>query len=467
MIEFILNNKLIRTDAKSGTTLLKFIREDQGLKGTKAGCKEGDCGACTVLSGTLSDDGKVIYRSIVSCLTPLANVQGKHILTVEGQNLDNELNIAQTAIKDNFATQCGFCTPGFVVSLTGVALREKIVDYDEVVNSISGNICRCTGYKSIEKAAADIQNALSHKDLNNNIDWLIKNKFIPGYFKDIPARLAKIQCINTKMDNTIVGGGTDLYVSQADKLSEKDISTTKNTIPSGIEFGNGKFSIGANTTVTDLWNNKELHQNFPALLKHLKLISSEQIRNMATIAGNFVNASPIGDMSIIFLALNSVLNIIDSKGNKRSLALKDFFIDYKKIDLKPDELILSIEFDLPENNYFFNFEKVSKRTYLDIASVNTAISIKIEDNNIKDVHISIGGVAAIPKYLSKTREFLINKDISTEIIGKAQEIMQSEISPISDVRGSVEYKRLLAGQLFNVHFLAENQNRSEAKNPMK
>ncbi|HHH53674.1 MAG TPA: 2Fe-2S iron-sulfur cluster binding domain-containing protein [Bacteroidetes bacterium] len=454
MIQFILNEKLIRYNGNSGITLLKFIRDVENLKGTKAGCKEGDCGACTVLSGSLTDDGHVEYQSITSCLTPLANVQGKHIVTVEGQNLEGELNVAQQAIKDNFATQCGFCTPGFIVSLTGVALRDKKIDYDDVINSISGNICRCTGYKSIEKAALDVEKTLEHKDLNNNIDWLIDNNFIPAYFREIPERLKKMKTdINKTGEKIYVGGGTDIYVRYADDLSEKNVLPVRDLVPKGISFENNRCIIGANTTVTDLVNNGKLYNYFPELFKYLKLVSSEQIRNMGTIAGNFVNASPIGDMSIFFLALNSKLLIKKDDNSYRKIFLKDFFIDYKKFDLGKDELIYQIEFDLPDKNTYFNFEKVSKRTHLDIASVNTAINIKMENNKVKDIHISIGGVLAIPKYLGKTRDFLIDKTISTDTIKKAVVILQSEISPINDIRGTIEYKRLLARQLFYAHFM--------------
>lgn len=146
MIRFVLNNNSINTDVKSGMTLLHFIRENQGLKGTKSGCKEGDCGACTVLMGILQDDNLVSYKSITSCLTPMANVQGKHIVTIEGLKLSKELNVSQKAIIDHFATQCGFCTPGIVNSLTGLALQHKHPSETDGLDALSGNICRCTGY---------------------------------------------------------------------------------------------------------------------------------------------------------------------------------------------------------------------------------------------------------------------------------------------------------------------------------
>jgi len=456
MIEFILNNDHIKTDIKTGVSLLSFIRNHRGLKGTKAGCKEGDCGACTVLSGTLGENNTVDYKSIVSCLTPLANAHGKHIVTIEGLNLDKTLNTSQQVIKDNYATQCGFCTPGFVVSLTGLALKGKKPDYYDAIDAFSGNICRCTGYKSIEKAAKDFVVRLDDIDLNKNIDWLIENKFIPGYFKDIPQRLKIIDNdFESRVHDEFIAGGTDIYVRYADKLTDKDISRVADLVPNKIFIKNDICYIGGNTTVADIWHNDIFSKYFSDLKKYLKLISSEQIRNSATIAGNFVNASPIGDMSIFFLALDSSLRLVDLNGEKRKIALKDFFIDYKKIDLKENELIEFIEFELPDNNTFFNFEKVSKRTHLDIASVNTAVFVKTAGNKITKIHISLGGVSAIPKYLNRTSEFLTDKELNKENILKAVEILQSEISPIDDIRGSIKYKRLLAKQLFFAHFMSK------------
>ena len=184
MTEFILNNTVIKTDVSNGITLLDFIREHQHLKGTKIGCREGDCGACTVLVGTLSADNTLQYQSITSCISPLGNAHGKHIVSIEGINIPKSLTFPQQAMADNFATQCGFCTPGFVVSMTGFALQQNKAS--SCNDAISGNICRCTGYKSIEKAGFDIEEKLVAKNQNNQIGWLITNEFIPDYFKNIP-----------------------------------------------------------------------------------------------------------------------------------------------------------------------------------------------------------------------------------------------------------------------------------------
>jgi xanthine dehydrogenase small subunit len=456
MIEFILNNKTIKTHNSVGMTLLDFIRYEQRLTGTKIGCREGDCGACTVLVGTLKENNSIEYKSITSCISPLGNAHGKHIVTIEGTNLPKELTVTQSAIKENHASQCGFCTPGFVVSLTGFALSESTNNSENALDAISGNICRCTGYKSIEKAVDDICEKLESADSKKSLQSLIDNGFIPSYFSEIPKRLDQLQIKNNSQSGiTYVAGGTDLYVQKADSLINKTVHLISDYDSlKGIHIEDNTCTIGTGTTVSDLWNHKELNAIFPKLKKHLKLVSSEQIRNMASLGGNFVNASPIGDMTIFFLALNSVITIVNLQGNERQVQLNQFYQGYKTFDLKDDELIRNIQFKLPSKHTKFNFEKVSKRTHLDIASVNSAISITVKNNSVEDAYASIGGVAAIPKYLSKTSTFLNRKQLSTNTILEANEILQNEISPISDVRGSNDYKRLLARQLFFAHFTA-------------
>jgi xanthine dehydrogenase small subunit len=456
MVKFILNNEVIKTSENNGMTLLDFIRENKRLKGTKIGCREGDCGACTVLVGELIGNN-VSYQSITSCISPLGNANGKHIVTVEGINLSEKLNTVQEAMADNFATQCGFCTPGFVVSMTGYAL-ENNKTLGSCNDAISGNICRCTGYKSIEKAGFEIEEKIKQKDDNHQIEWLIKEGFIPDYFKTIPIKLKKLEfsplAHSRGQKVTIVANGTDLYVRYADKLSEEKVHLiADNDSLKGIQLSNGVFTIGANTTVTELIENEDLRNNIPNLKPYIKLISSEQIRNMGTIGGNFVNASPIGDMSIFFLALNSTIAIQHTNGTERSIPFQEFHQDYKKYDLKEGEILKSISFSKMNTSDHFNFEKVSKRKHLDIASVNSAGRISLKDGVISDTHFSLGGVAATPKYLSKTNDFLKDELIVSETIHLAEKIMQSEISPISDVRGTSDYKRLLARQLFFAHFI--------------
>ena len=184
MIEFVLNSKHIKTQVRAGITLLDFIRSHELLKGTKIGCREGDCGACTVLVGSI-ENNKLTYKSITSCISPLGNAHGKHIVTVEGINLPDKLNTIQTILKDYNATQCGFCTPGFVMSLVSLCMQTNLISKTEALKAISGNICRCTGYKSIERAAYDIYNKVVALPFTDRLQTLVEEAYIPAYFLKI------------------------------------------------------------------------------------------------------------------------------------------------------------------------------------------------------------------------------------------------------------------------------------------
>jgi len=470
LIQFILNDNEISTDLPPGELLLDFIRYHKHLTGTKIGCREGDCGACTVLIGEIIDN-ELRYRSVTSCLTALGNINGKHVVTVEGLNLANEredaakLNPVQQAMYNEGATQCGFCTPGFVVSLAGFCLSDTEKNYENAIASIDGNICRCTGYKSIQRAAKNIADIMQ-KNKGNVIEYVTSNSILPEYFVSIKKKLLELHTKSNgiEKENTgsekHLGGGTDLYVQQHEKMVKAKINFlfNKNEL-NGISKDGNKCIMGASVTVTDLMESNIIKDAFPDFKKISKLVSSTPIRNIATIAGNFVNASPIGDFTILFLALDAHLILALSKGeekagsSKREIALRDFYKGYKQLDKKENEFIEQIWFELPCKKDILNFEKVSKRTHLDIASVNTAIRINTDGKTIFTAGLSAGGVGPVPTYLSKTSAFLKDKKITEEIIEEAIEIAQSEISPISDARGSEEYKRLLLSQLIKAHFI--------------
>lgn len=452
MITFILNSETITTDEPAGSVMLDFVRYHSHLKGTKIGCREGDCGACTVLVGELKN-GEMHYQSMTSCLMPLGNAAGKHIVTVEGIN-GPALNPVQQAIVDTGGTQCGFCTVGFVMSLIGFCMSSKNPDYTQALASIDGNICRCTGYKSLERAAALIVEKVKERDEKNIIHWLVQQQYLPEYFSGIKARLQALAPSNNVVSNLVkVGGGTDVYVQKHAAMVHESIDFVLNKPEmKGIRKNGKLIEIGASVTVEELRNNELICSLFPNLYLQLKLISSTPIRNMATLAGNFVNASPIGDMSILFLALNAKI-VLEKDYQKRSIYLKDFYKAYKTLDKLPDENLVQIVFEIPSESAVLNFEKVSKRKHLDIASVNSALLISTENSVIKTASLSMGGVFAYPKLLAETANFLVGKALSEQVLIDATKILQSEIQPISDARGTTEYKRLLARQLFFAHFI--------------
>jgi xanthine dehydrogenase small subunit len=274
-----------------------------------------------------------------------------------------------------------------------------------------------------------------------------------------------------------VSGGTDVYVQKPEQLVETaSTHVFYDDSLRGISDDEKFIELGASTTVTDLLESPLMQQIFPDLYKHLKLVSSTPIRNMATLAGNFVNASPIGDMTVWFLALDAEVVF----NNGREMPLRKLYLDYKKLAKTDTEFITAIKFKKPGEDFRFNFEKVCKRTYLDIAGVNTAISLRVEatpgpglippvlrgepgyeegregartEYKIVSAHVSAGGVAPIPLYLTETSRFLDGQPVNEQTLADANEIMQAEISPISDVRGSADYKRLLLRQLFRAHFV--------------
>jgi len=451
-IRFILNNTECAVGLAAGGTLLDFLRRDQGLRGTKIGCREGDCGACTILVGEMRG-AAVHYRSMTSCLMPLGNAAGKHIVTIEGLNRDG-LTPIQSAIAEEGATQCGFCTVGFVVSFAGFCLDRAKPTVERAIAAIDGNICRCTGYKSLERAAGRLSAALAERTADDEVAWLAQQGFVPDYFTGIAERLTALnQDAAATAAGRIVGGGTDLYVQRPEAMAGESLRLFLDHAELRFIRRNAELcELGASVTAEDLKQNPLFADMFPRIDDYLKLVSSTPIRNMGTIAGNFVNASPIGDLTIFFLALDATLTL-EHSGTERRLPLRSFFKGYKTLDLAADEIVRSLSFPIPGPATSFNFEKVSKRTHLDIASVNSAARFEVADGTIVEAGLSAGGVAPVPLFLTNTTAYLIGRPIDAATAREAGRIACDEVSPISDARGSADYKRLLLRQLIFAHFL--------------
>lgn len=454
-IQFILNDRAIKTSLPEGLVLLDFLREYQRLTGTKIGCREGDCGACSVLIGTL-DENEVKYLPITSCLFPLGRVHGAHVVTVEGIS-GASLTPVQRAMVEHSGTQCGFCTPGFVVSMTGFALESGSVYQDDPRDAINGNICRCTGYKSIERALSDVSEQLREKPQGpEQITWLIAQGFVPPYFAGVADRLRAIAprtpSAHPSQGHTVVlGGGSDLNVQRPEAIRDAEVTFAQEHAPKQISEQDGFVYIGGAATMEDLNRSPLIARYVPSIRDFMRLVASTPIRTIASIAGNLVNASPIGDVTILMLALRAEIELTTQE-TQRWLPLEDLYLGYKTLSKEKSEIVTRLRFPCTTPNSRLHFEKVSKRTFLDIASVNSAMRLEVQDDIIQEARLSAGGVAAIPKFLRDTSQWLIGQPLTWETALEAAKRAQAEVQPISDIRGSADYKRLLLRQLVLAHF---------------
>lgn len=452
MSAFLLNQREYIDDTNEGQVLLDFLRTEQKLTGTKQACREGDCGACLVLSGQLIN-GVMHYQAVNSCLLPLGLIQGRHIVSIEGLN-GEALNPVQQALVDQSAIQCGFCMSGIVMAITAFFMNGPESSVALAVDVLAGNLCRCTGYAGIKRALKQLcqQFDLSQSAAQTRISDLIRWGILPGYFADIaprlaalpePVRVLKKQAVN-------IAGGTDLFVQQPEQLMSMPLAFIDQA--ESIRIDQQQCTLSAATRIETIRLSDELQALFPQIVDDFSLICSSSIRQQATLGGNLVNASPIGDLSVFFLALDARLTICSPK-NQRRVALRQFFLSYKQVDLQVDELITEIAFQYFERPIRFSFEKVSKRQHLDIASVNSAMSCGVQQHKFAFIHIAVGGVAATPLYLHKTCAFLQDQKVTADLLTQALALAQTEISPLSDIRGSIDYKRLLVQQLLIAHWL--------------
>lgn len=455
MLRFALNDRQVATTAPRGLAALDYLREEAGLTGVKHACREGDCGSCVILLGQPKPGG-FDYRVVTSCLLPLGAIDGHHVVTIEGLN-GVELGPFQQALVDEGGSQCGFCTPGFVVSFIGFLLSGEGWELDPAIEAVAGNICRCTGYSSIVRAMGSIL-----ARLRDNVDpaepriaALVREGMLPGYFLHANEILNGVRKTPSPKQpepaQVIISGGTDLYVQRPDELDEVDVYVLPTPPGSPIRLEGEYIRLEAVATAEDLKTSSVIAERVGDLAGAMTLMGSLPIRHRATIAGNIVNASPIGDMTIVLLALDAEIGLV-AGGKRRAMPLREFFLDYKELDLRPGELVEWVRFHADRNGYFFNFEKVSKRTHLDIASVNTAISLCLEEGRITEACLAAGGVAPIPKQLPRTAGYLCGREPTAETALGAAAVARSEVAPISDVRGSAEYKSLLLGQLVLAHF---------------
>lgn len=445
-------------------TALEYVRGRRGLTGTKEGCGEGDCGACTIAVGERKI-GRVVYRAVNSCLCPAVRLHGKHVVTIEGLADGATLHPIQKAVLENHATQCGFCTPGVVMSLFCLFSERRKPTDAEIRDALEGNLCRCTGYESILtaakavkgpavpphlKKAAALMESLPARPLTV-VPGVGDEPFCGYHVPDNPEKLFETLELPGGGDKCrIISGGTDLMVAAKVHgrpfIHAADISW----IPGLPHIGemDGHISIGALTTFAGILESQNVKERLPAL-HAAALIGSAQVRNVATLAGNIANASPVADGSVALLALGARL-VLRSASGARKLPLDEFFLGYKKTALGDREIIETVEVPLGWTQS--SFIKTSKREAVDIASVSSAVAVDIEKGRIRKARISLGGVAPFPVLSEKAAEHLVGKKPSEKAFEEAGRIAMSEVTPISDVRGSAAYRKLLVRNQMLMHW---------------
>jgi len=453
LLHLILNDQPVRIDQPPGLTVLEFLRDTVRLTGTKTACWEGDCGSCQVLLGE-SVAGGMRYDAVNSCILPLGDLAGRHLVTIEGLN-GAGLNPIQRALVECGAVQCGFCTPGLVVALTGYLLNARSIDPPTAVAALGGNLCRCTGYGAIRVAVQELCRRFQGLAGADRLPALIASGVLPACFATIAERLAPLSPPDRPVTAgaVLVAGGTDLFVQRPEQMRQADCRfLSREGDLRGIAMESGWCAIGAATTVAEIRESPLLQACCPSLREDFDLFCSPPVRRRATLAGNLVNASPSGDLIIYFLALDAVLELTDGR-NSRRLRLQDFYPGYKQTAKRPDEWITRIRFQPPGPAQRFSYEKVGKRRHLDIASVNTALSITLAGGRIASVRLAAGGVAPVPLLLADAAAVLLGQPLTAATVRAAATAAQREIAPISDGRGSADYKRLLLRQLLYAHFL--------------
>ena len=466
LIQFRLNGRDVRVDSISpNVTLLEWLRA-KGLTGSKEGCAEGDCGACSVAIIERDARGKRCFRSINSCLVPLPLMAGREIVTVEGVSLGKPHPIQEAMVK-NFGSQCGYCTPGFIMSLFEGYYRKDLKTAAQLDEQLCGNLCRCTGYRPIRDAAAE---AFSKRDGADAFDRQLKNskprlnavRYNFGAENFLrPTSLPKLFAMMSQYpDSRLIAGATELGLDITKRYQKFPTLISIEAVPelTGITSTSSEWTIGAAATLTHL--DEKIGDEYPELRDMLLVFGSRQIRNRATLGGNLVTASPIGDSAPVLLALDAKV-VLASASGERTLPIDEFFVSYRKTALQPGEILKSIivpRFS-PNESWRRKFYKVSKRREMDISTVAGCFAVRFGNGGeIAHARLAFGGVAAMPSRARATEKALLGK--TSETFADVLPILEREFTPISDVRGSASYRNQLISSLLQKFFANDDEART-------
>jgi xanthine dehydrogenase small subunit len=474
-IRFLLNDRPVElADVSPVQTLLDFLRIDRSLRGTKEGCAEGDCGACTVLVGRLLD-GKLKYESVNACIRFVASLDGCHVVTVEALAQPNgPLHPVQQAMVDTHASQCGFCTPGFVMSLYGLWMTNAKPSVQEIEKALQGNLCRCTGYAAIIRAAEAIASVgelgkdpliVEREEITRQLEALRDGRRVEIGGEDervvLPASLDDFAAVlEANPKATIVAGSTDvgLWVTKFMRdiapvvhLSHLEELRRISIAPDGI-------TLAAGVSYTEAY--PVIVRNFPQLRELWDRIGGEQVRNMGTVGGNIANGSPIGDTPPALIALGASVTL--RKGtSRRTLPLEAFFIEYGKQDREPGEFVETVRIPFLDETERFAVYKITKRFDEDISAVCGAFRVKLDgDGKVADVAIAFGGMAGTPKRASNVEAALKGAQWNDAAIEAGVAAFERDFTPLTDWRASSEYRMLVARNLLRRFHLETQETRN-------
>lgn len=469
-LRFIKNGQCVQLDnVPADRMLLEIIREDLHCTGTKEGCGEGDCGACTVVLANL-EQGQLRFRAVNSCIRFAHSIEGQALFTVEDlRGVGGQLHPVQQAMVDQHATQCGFCTPGFIMSLFGMyqnaTLNDQLISRAQAETALAGNLCRCTGYRPILDAAQQLHHypkqSVATEPLIEALNAGKAERRPEDSIYLQPASLADLLNQRSRYpDAQLIAGSTDvgLWINKLHCRAERVIDVSQTHELRQMNASSEQLSIGAAVPLTDAF--REIANYWPALGPFLNRFAGLPIRQSATLGGNIANGSPIGDTMPLLIAMNASLHLQSVRGS-RVMPIEEFFLGYRKTQLATDEIITTIHIPLPSvpqesgrvaepcaiNGVFLDAFKISKRFDDDISAVCLAIGIELHGGSVRQVSIGVGGVAATPVRAVQTEAALRGQDWSQATVHAAATALETEFTPISDMRASAPYRRTVLKNL--------------------
>ena len=470
-LQFVRRGKIVTLpDVDPNRTLLEVLREDLQCTGTKEGCGEGDCGACTVVIGQ-ADGDRVKYSAINSCIRLAHSVDGMAVWTAEDiAAADGSLHPSQQAMVDCHGSQCGFCTPGFVMSLFGLyqntVAKGEAITRDQAMGALSGNLCRCTGYRPILDAAQAMQalppSAVDEAEVLLNLELLAHTprglEANSTYLtpRSLPDLLAARQ---RHPEAQLVAGCTDvgLWVTKMHQQFERVLDLTQVAELRRVEDYPHHIAIGAAVTLNDAF--AALVADRPHLAEFAHRFAGLPVRNSGTLGGNVANGSPIGDSMPLLIALGASVVLMRQNGKAiahRELALEDLYTGYRKNVMAKDEVLAWIKVPKATTNETSRVYKVSKRFEDDISAVCLAVNVQLENGMVRKASIGAGGVAATPVRAVKTQAALVGQPWNQRTVDHAMQALRAEFAPISDMRASATYRTAVLGNLLQ-RFWLESQ----------